>query len=132
MNISITALAADPGGAVSKVEFYADGAKLGEAASSPYTFIWNNAPAGSHVLTVRAIDNQAVARISAPIWVVVTFVLSGFAAELNSVDFLGFPLGFYMAAQGSLFIYLALIWYYNWRMRQLDAEYGIDETGEGA
>ena len=41
--------------------------------------------------------------------------------------FLGFPLGFYMAAQGSLFIYLALIWFYNRRMRKLDSDLGIDD-----
>jgi putative solute:sodium symporter small subunit len=61
------------------------------------------------------------------IWAVVTFVLTWFAAELNGVSVFGFPLGFYMAAQGSLFIYLALIWYYNRRMRQIEAEFGIDE-----
>jgi len=71
-NISIAATAVDPGGAVSKVEFYADGAKLGEAASSPYTFVWSNAPAASHVLTARAADDQAAVRISAPVAVSVT------------------------------------------------------------
>ena len=61
------------------------------------------------------------------IWVIVTFVLSWFAPWLNQWHFLGFPLGFYMAAQGSLFIYLLLIWIYNRRMRQLDAEFAIDD-----
>jgi putative solute:sodium symporter small subunit len=62
------------------------------------------------------------------IWAVVTFVLTWFAADLNGFSVFGFPLGFYMAAQGSLFIYLALIWYYNRRMRQIEAEFGIDEA----
>ena len=66
------------------------------------------------------------------LWVFFSFVIHFFVGPLNEIKFLGFPLGFYMAAQGSLFIYLALIWYYNRRMRQLDAEHGIDETGEGA
>ena len=61
------------------------------------------------------------------IWILVTFVLSWFSAWLNQWQFLSFPLGFYMAAQGSLLIYLLLIWIYNRRMRQLDAEYGIDD-----
>ncbi|MGV0977364.1 MAG: sodium/substrate symporter small subunit, partial [Azonexus sp.] len=61
------------------------------------------------------------------IWVVVTFGLSWFADELNSSSFFGFPLGFYMAAQGSLIIYLALIWFYNREMRKLDTELGIDD-----
>ena len=34
------------------------------------------------------------------IWAVVTFVLTWFAAELNGFSVFGFPLGFYMAAQG--------------------------------
>lgn len=61
------------------------------------------------------------------IWGSVTFILSWFADWLNDWQILGFPLGFYMAAQGSLFIFLLLIWFYNRRMRQLDAEYGIDD-----
>ena len=61
------------------------------------------------------------------IWVVITFVLAWYAQELNAFSLFGFPLGFYMAAQGSLVIYLAIIWYYNRRMRQLEAEFGIDD-----
>jgi putative solute:sodium symporter small subunit len=59
--------------------------------------------------------------------VLVTFVLSWFSSWLNQWQFLSFPLGFYMAAQGSLLLYLLLIWIYNRRMHQLDVEYGIDD-----
>ena len=34
-----------------------------------------------------------------------------YARELNSITFLGFPLGFYMSAQGSLIIYVVIIWH---------------------
>ena len=61
------------------------------------------------------------------VWVFITFGFSWFAGELNPFSFFGFPLGFYMAAQGSLIIYLALIWFYNRRMRKLDTELGIDD-----
>lgn len=61
------------------------------------------------------------------IWVFITFVLAWYARELNAFSLFGFPLGFYMAAQGSLVIYLAIIWYYNRRMRQLEKEFGIDD-----
>ena len=61
------------------------------------------------------------------VWVVITFGFSWFAGELNPFSFFGFPLGFYMAAQGSLIIYLALIWLYNRRMRKLDSDLGIDD-----
>lgn len=61
------------------------------------------------------------------VWVIVTFGLTWFARDLNDYVFLGFPLGFYTAAQGALLIYLAIIWYYNQKMRQLDAEYDIEQ-----
>jgi putative solute:sodium symporter small subunit len=61
------------------------------------------------------------------IWFVVTFVASYFARELNVIVILGFPLGFYMAAQGTLIVYVAIIWYYTRRMDALDREYGVHE-----
>lgn len=60
-------------------------------------------------------------------WLLITFVLNWYARELNEVILFGFPLGFYMGSQGLLFIYLAIIWYYNYRMRALDIEHGIDD-----
>ncbi|WP_338022662.1 DUF4212 domain-containing protein [Azospira restricta] len=61
------------------------------------------------------------------IWFVVTFVASFYARELNSVVILGFPLGFYMGAQGSLVVYVLIIWYYARYMNKLDQEYGVHE-----
>ncbi|OGT90792.1 MAG: hypothetical protein A2286_12305 [Gammaproteobacteria bacterium RIFOXYA12_FULL_61_12] len=61
------------------------------------------------------------------IWFVVTFVASFFAPQLNEISFLGFPLGFYMGAQGSLIVYVIIIWFYARRMNQLDREYGVHE-----
>lgn len=64
------------------------------------------------------------------IWFVVTFVFSYFARELNEIVFLGFPLGFYFGAQGSLAIYVVIIWYYAHYMNNLDQEYGVHEGEE--
>jgi len=61
------------------------------------------------------------------IWTVITFGLTWFAADLNDFSVFGFPLGFYMAAQGNLLIYLALIWFYNRRMRKVEEECGIGD-----
>ena len=61
------------------------------------------------------------------VWFIATFVEAWFARELNSVTFLGFPLGFYMSAQGSLIIYVAIIGIYALLMRKLDLEYNVDE-----
>ena len=60
-------------------------------------------------------------------WFIATFVVAWFARELNSIVIFGFPLGFYMSAQGSLVIYVAIIGIYAWYMRKLDLEYGVDE-----
>jgi putative solute:sodium symporter small subunit len=35
-----------------------------------------------------------------------------------------------MAAQGSLFVYLLIVWYYARHMNALDHEYGVDEESE--
>jgi putative solute:sodium symporter small subunit len=61
------------------------------------------------------------------IWVLVTFVMNWYARELNEIVIFGFPLGFYMGAQGILIIYLLIIWFYNRRMRALDEEYRIED-----
>lgn len=61
------------------------------------------------------------------VWVLVTFAMNWFARELNEIVVFGFPLGFYMGAQGILLIYLLIIWIYNRRMRALDDAFGIDD-----
>ena len=71
--------------------------------------------------------NLVITAILLAVWFVATFVVVWFARELNTITFLGFPLAFYMSAQGSLIIYVALIGIYALLMRKLDVEYGVDE-----
>ena len=71
--------------------------------------------------------NLVITGILLFIWFVATFVVAWYARELNAYTFLGFPLGFYMAAQGSLIVYVVLIWIYARYMNKLDIEYGVDE-----
>lgn len=61
------------------------------------------------------------------IWFVVTFVVSWFARELQTLIVLGFPFPFFMAAQGALLIYLLLVGFYAWRIGRLDDQYGMRE-----
>ena len=64
------------------------------------------------------------------IWFVVTFVISGvMAGWLNNYTIIGFPLGYYMAAQGSLAIFVLEIAVYAYLMNKKDEEYGIREEG---
>lgn len=71
--------------------------------------------------------NLIITGILLLVWFIVTFVEAWFARELNGITFLGFPLGFYMSAQGSLAIYVAIIGIYAYLMRGLDKEYNVDE-----
>jgi len=65
------------------------------------------------------------------IWFVVAYLLAGiFAGTLNKVSFLGFPFGYYMAAQGSLIIFVIEIAIYARLMNRKDLEYGIREERE--
>ena len=61
------------------------------------------------------------------IWFGVTFVIGYYANEFNTISFLGFPLGFYMFAQGSLVVYLLIIVVYVVVMNRLDRRYGVAE-----
>ncbi|HEV8644589.1 MAG TPA: DUF4212 domain-containing protein [Burkholderiales bacterium] len=71
--------------------------------------------------------NLLITAILLFIWFVVTFVEGWYARELNALTLLGFPFGFYMSAQGSLAVYVVLIWIYARYMNKLDIEYGVNE-----
>ncbi|MFO1344551.1 MAG: DUF4212 domain-containing protein [Burkholderiales bacterium] len=73
--------------------------------------------------------NLTITVVLLAIWFVVTFVV-GYAARDLSFTFFGWPFSFWMGAQGSLIVYVALIWYYARTMNRLDREYGVDEEEE--
>ena len=74
--------------------------------------------------------NVTLTTILLIIWFVVTFIISGLlAGSLNNYTILGFPLGYYMAAQGSLAIFVIEIAVYAYLMNKKDEEYGIREEG---
>ena len=72
--------------------------------------------------------NVRLILISLAIWALVSFgfgiilrpVLAGIAVG-------GTDLGFWFAQQGSILVFLALIFFYAWRMNKLDQEHGVDE-----
>ena len=53
---TLTATATDPDNDLAMVSFYADGTKVGEDTTAPYSFTWSNATAGAHALHAVAID----------------------------------------------------------------------------
>ncbi|UTW60396.1 DUF4212 domain-containing protein [Kordiimonas sp. SCSIO 12603] len=65
------------------------------------------------------------------IWFVVSFgagIL--FVDELNTIEFFGVKLGFWFAQQGSIYVFVALIFVYTSAMRRLDRKYGVDDEGD--
>jgi putative solute:sodium symporter small subunit len=50
-----------------------------------------------------------------------------FADTLNSVKIGGFPLGFWFAQQGSIYVFVVLIFVYVYLMNKLDKEFDVDE-----
>ncbi|MGA8392981.1 MAG: DUF4212 domain-containing protein [Burkholderiaceae bacterium] len=62
------------------------------------------------------------------IWFVVSFgagIL--FADALNSIKLGGYPLGFWFAQQGSIYIFIALIFYYAKAMNKIDRKFDVHE-----
>ena len=55
--INFAATAGDSDGTVAKVEFYQGSFKVGEAATPPFTFAWNNVAPGNYLLYAVATDN---------------------------------------------------------------------------
>jgi len=61
------------------------------------------------------------------LWVLFSFVIPAFAVQLNSIVIAGFPLGFYMAAQGSLIAYVVLCFWNASAQNKIDEEFGVAE-----
>jgi putative solute:sodium symporter small subunit len=59
------------------------------------------------------------------IWFAVAYIPPLFINAFNQIVILGFPLGYYMGSQGSLIVFVVLIFYYAWRMNKMDEEYGL-------
>ena len=61
------------------------------------------------------------------LWFIFSFAIHFFVEVFNSVQFLGFPLGFYMAAQGSLIAFVIIIFYYAKKQNQIDEQFDVQE-----
>jgi putative solute:sodium symporter small subunit len=66
------------------------------------------------------------------IWLLVSFGFAFYARELAGLSVFGWPLPFYMAAQGTTLVYLALIGVYVLVMKKLDALAAAEATTETA
>lgn len=62
------------------------------------------------------------------LWFFFAYVVHWFAVSLNTVTFIGFPLGYYMAAQGSLAVFVVLIFVQNKMQDKIDDDAGFLEN----
>ncbi|MFQ5613389.1 MAG: DUF4212 domain-containing protein [Anaerolineae bacterium] len=70
-------------------------------------------------------SNVRLIRTLLIIWFVVAYAPPLFIKGFNSIVIAGFPFGYYMGSQGSLIVFVILIFYYAWRMNKMDEEYGL-------
>lgn len=61
------------------------------------------------------------------IWAIFGFGIHMFVVPLNEIVIAGFPLGYYMAAQGSLIVFVVLIFWFAKRQDTIDREAGVAE-----
>ena len=66
------------------------------------------------------------------IWLFFGYIIHMFVNVLNKVTIpiLGFPLGFYMAAQGSLIVFVVMLFVFARQQNKIDREFGFAEDEE--
>ena len=62
------------------------------------------------------------------IWFTISYLCGiVFVEELNTIRLGGYKLGFWFAQQGSIYVFVVLIFFYAWRMNKLDRQFDVHE-----
>jgi putative solute:sodium symporter small subunit len=61
------------------------------------------------------------------LWVFFGYVIHLFVKPLNAIVIAGFPVGFYMAAQGSLIVFVVMLFWFARKQDRIDREFGVAE-----
>jgi Bacterial Ig domain len=69
--VNFSATASETGGSIASVSYYKGTTLLGSSSTSPYNYVWTNAPAGTYTLTAKATDAKGVSRTSSPNTVII-------------------------------------------------------------
>ena len=85
---------------IAKIEFFADGLKVGEALAAPFTVNWIDPAPGAHVLTAKATSNAGATATSAAVPITVG---TEFAANINFQPLVITPPRQYFADTGELY-----------------------------
>ena len=72
--------------------------------------------------------NIRLVAICLVIWFIVSFLFGIILVDvLNTIQLGGYKLGFWFAQQGSIYVFVVLIFFYAWRMGQLDRKFKVHE-----
>ena len=62
------------------------------------------------------------------VWFIVSYGFGIlFVDQMNSIRIGGFPLGFWFAQQGAIYVFVCLIFFYAWRMNKIDRQFDVHE-----
>ena len=92
----------------------------------------DSTPSDPRVIPQRSYwqKTQRLTLVLSAIWLIVTFCTVFFARDLYGFKLFGWPVSFYMAAQGILLVYVAIVAVYAWQMRKLDRQQNGRATDE--
>ena len=65
--------------------------------------------------------------ITLALWFFFSLVIFMFGSELNTMSFLGYPLAYYMTAQGSLLAFVIMLFWSSGKQEMIDEEFGYGE-----
>jgi hypothetical protein len=82
--LTLAASASDLDGHVTKVEFYAGAARIGEASMSPFAMVWSNVVSDSYQVTAEATDDGGATTVSAPVSLAVLVMPSPVTLSLRA------------------------------------------------
>lgn len=92
--------------------------------------IAQDAAANAHAQNARGYwrANLKLGAVLLVVWFMVSFGFGILLVEpLNRIGFFGFKLGFWWAQQGSIYVFIVLIFVYAWGMKRLDRKYDVHE-----
>lgn len=73
----------------------------------------------------RKTKNLMIGHLS--VWFIFAYAVHLFAVPLNNISFMGWPLGYYFPAQGSLIVFVVQLFLFNRQQHAIDVEFGVDE-----
>lgn len=79
------------------------------------------------VLAAYWSENKRLTTVTLIVWAAVSFGAILLAEGLNTVIILGFPLGYYLGAQGALIVFVLLVFNYSRAMNNIDRKHSLHE-----